>query len=390
MGRWMVSADELSDEQTQFVFENSRKKENLWIKGHAGSGKSVLLIHTLLDKVNSHKGNTICIVLFTHALIELFKAGMQEIGLNTNNITIMTYIQFRRNNSNYDYIFCDEVQDLTKSILEKMKGRAGQLIVAGDSNQSIYPDDPSTRESTLIPSEIDAIIGNNSFTLDAIFRLNKSIVTAIGKFLPNIGIFSAKLDRTKIDSTIRIGHSNSSENEVEYVLNNAKDAVMIDENIVILLPTHHDIIEFVNIALTLNNKQQWKVIENNWGKPNLGFMNKHLLSNDMNIEYLGNGEGNLYGSTALGKIIIMTYHSSKGLDFDNVFLPFMNIRDDWFDRNVLTPTVFMVGMSRSKNALYLTYSENMHNYVKSFEDGCTKIDIDNLQNDSDDDLDFDF
>jgi ABC-type lipoprotein export system ATPase subunit len=30
-------------ELLQFVFENSRKKENFWIKGHAGCGKSVLL-----------------------------------------------------------------------------------------------------------------------------------------------------------------------------------------------------------------------------------------------------------------------------------------------------------------------------------------------------------
>jgi hypothetical protein len=50
----------------------------------------------------------------------------------------------------------------------------------------------------------------------------------------------------------------------------------------------------------------------------------------------------------------------------------------------------MVGMTRSKKDLYLTYSGIIHEYVSSFENKCTKIDIDNITSSNIDDLVFDF
>lgn len=63
----------------------------------------------------------------------------------------------------------------------------------------------------------------------------------------------------------------------------------------------------------------------------------------------------------------MTYHSSKGLDFDNVFLPFMSIQP-----NIRNEILFMVGMTRSKN-LYLTYSGTMHEYIKKLTKNVQKL-----------------
>ena len=59
----------------------------------------------------------------------------------------------------YDYIFCDEVQDLTSRILIKMKDQTRyMLIVAGDSNQSIYSKDPQYQEAVVIPEKITQLI----------------------------------------------------------------------------------------------------------------------------------------------------------------------------------------------------------------------------------------
>jgi superfamily I DNA/RNA helicase len=110
-----------------------------------------------------------------------------------------------------------------------------------------------------------------------------------------------------------------------------------------------------------------------------------LDSTSTNIEYIGNGAGSLFNCVQFGKMIVMTYHSVKGLDFDNVFLPFLTnklyIRDK---------TLFAVGLTRSKNNLYLSYSGTLHPFLKDLEDECTKIDIANLTVKDNDVLDFDF
>ena len=62
MSRWMIPNNKLSGKQRDIIDENSRKKENIWIKGFAGSGKSVLLVHTMLDKMIKNPNATICYV----------------------------------------------------------------------------------------------------------------------------------------------------------------------------------------------------------------------------------------------------------------------------------------------------------------------------------------
>lgn len=84
----------------------------------------------------------------------------------------------------------------------------------------------------------------------------------------------------------------------------------------------------------------------------------------------------------------MTYHSAKGMDFDNVFLPFMS--STTYIRPENQKTLFMVAMTRSKMNLYITYSDYLHPLVENFESTCQRISLDNNNNNEIDDLDFDF
>ncbi|HIP26377.1 MAG TPA: hypothetical protein EYG80_01850 [Flavobacteriaceae bacterium] len=383
---WMIKANQLDEEQNQFIFEKAKSKENIWIKGFAGSGKSILLVHTIVDKLKENPNATICVVVFTHSLIQMFAAGMQELGIPDKNVWLKTYHQFIKDNISYEYIFCDEVQDLPKSVLENMKARTQQLILAGDSNQSIYTSDPSSNEPTVTPSEIGNITNSNPYELNTIYRLTKSIIKTISSLLPEMNILSSKTDRTKKDISVRLCKGTSEHKEVEYIISQADEAISVDESVVIILPTHDDILRFTNLVLGIKNKQQWELVTDRWGKkPDWKLLNNYLSNNNVNIEYIGNGAGDLYNSVRLGKMILMTYHSAKGLDFDNVFLPFVST-----SFSVRNKTIFMVGMTRSKKDLYLTYSGNPHEYISSFENECTKIDIDSIADNSNDDLDFDF
>ena len=106
---WMIKYDKLDDDQKDFVDKEINSKGNIWIKGFAGSGKSVMLIHALRKKLDSSPNSNVCIVVYTHSLIDMFKTGMAELGMPS--VPVMTYHQFKKGYQTYDYIFCDEVQD---------------------------------------------------------------------------------------------------------------------------------------------------------------------------------------------------------------------------------------------------------------------------------------
>jgi len=173
---WMVPERDLSIEQTDFLNVSLQRSGNIWLQGHAGSGKSILLVHSVKNSLVSNNNLKVAVVVYTHALIDLLRTGLKEIG--HGNIPIMTYFEFRDNTERYDVIFVDEVQDLPEDILTRMKSRAGRIIAAGDQMQSIYPNRVS-------PEEIKRILSSPGYSLNDIYRLTKSIVTIVVAILGN-------------------------------------------------------------------------------------------------------------------------------------------------------------------------------------------------------------
>ena len=394
MSQWMIRADQLDGEQDYFVFEEFNKKGNKWLKGFPGTGKSVLLIHLILEKIDNNPNVFIAVVVFTNALRDMFSAAMQESKIPYHNVYLTTYHQFIKENYRYEYVFCDEVQDLPQSVLENMRRRTKQLIVAGDENQSIYISDPQTREKVVDISELNEILNSEPYELETIHRLTKSLVESVDILKPKMNIDKAKNER-KGDSQIRLVKGNSEEKEIEYILNEANGAIGIEDSVVILLPSHRDILDFITKVLSLNGKSIKNIQKNRWGKIDYNHLNFFLKQNNINLEYLGNGYGDLYNANRSGKIIFMTYHSSKGLDFDHVFLPFQSryfqnlyFPNDYNDS--AKKTLFMVGMTRAKKQLYLIYSDYLPHDIEQFSHLCNRIDIDNLETIDQDELDFEF
>ncbi len=388
---WMIREDQLDPEQKDFVNNESKKTGNIWVKGFAGSGKSVLLVHSLKDILKKEPNATAAVVLYTHSLIDMFRTGMKEIGLS-ETIPVMTYYEFvDRNTSSYDYILCDEVQDLPAKVLYAMKNRTKKIIVAGDSNQSIFSTDPKWQEPTVNPEQIGDIINARAFSLNMIHRLTRSIISAVQKILPNMNIFGAARDTTKVDVNIRLCEANSEQEEIEYVFKESQKGTAIGESSVILLPTHKAIEKFIELLYKVNNKNLVSIPKDRWNKPDYNSLNTQLINSNIKAQFVGNGYGSLKNAETNKHTIIMTYHSAKGLDFDNVFLPFLN------NSLYITPnneeTLFMVAITRSRKNLYLSYFGYTHNLVDKFKGGCTEISINELnnnKNNSSQSDDFDF
>ena len=76
--------------------------------------------------------------------------------------------------------------------------------------------------------------------------------------------------------------------------------------------------------------------------------------------FLGNGEGRLARSDAEPLVLLMTYHSSKGLDFRDVYLPSLtpNARIDptGMPSEDRARRILFVAVTRSRENLFLSFS----------------------------------
>lgn len=379
---WMIKSELLDKEQNEFITKETKRNGHIWVKGFAGSGKSVLLVHALKDMIEENPKAKVLIVVYTLSLVDLFKTGMKELGMSSN-IPVITYYDFVANyNERYDCIFCDEVQDLPEKVLIAMENRSSKIIVAGDSNQSIFEKDPKWLEPVVNPESIGDLINARAYNLNTIYRLTKSIIAALSKLIPGMDIWKAKKDETKQDVQIRIYEAENLNQEVKFVWEEAqKGPNLRNQSSVVLFPTHSEIIEFTNTLLRTQNIPEWKFKPKSFDvnkprekqRPDYYDMNSYLKNNGLKIQYVGNDYGSLENSTKEKNVIIMTYDSAKGLDFDNVFLPFVN--SSLGGRRRISKTLFMVAMSRSKVNLFLTYMGYSHDYIDEFKNGTNEFGI---------------
>lgn len=371
MGNWMILYNDLDPEQKNFI--TSQDVDNEWIVGFPGSGKSVLLAQKIRHILDRDSNASIVLVVFTRSLMELFRTGFRELGIS--GVRIQTIYEFYRDNERYDYIFCDEVQDITPEILKAIRRRAvKQVFVAGDPNQSIYKMDPLFNQPTMAPDEPGRILDAKKINLRTIYRLTKSIMKAVQKFYTKMNLWQAKIDMTKKDVNIRLCKSKSILGQVEYI--NNRIAKIQKDSCVILLATRNDVKKFVNALLELNGHNAWEEVDNIYGKPNYNILNDYLKECGLKYVYVGGGYGSLDEVMDGDCAAIMTYASSKGLDFTNVFMPFVS-GDLYINTDPeISKIQFMVAMTRCKLNLYLTYSGSPCCYVDKFADDCSKIDCD--------------
>lgn len=217
------SEEKLDPQQKEFLKpdENGQyrwDKQDIWIRGFPGSGKSIMLIYAIEKTLGKNKNARIVVITYTNSLVSDFIDGFRQKGLN---VKVMTAKKFYGHPQKCDYIFCDEIQDLDLAFLQLMKKNVScHLIVAGDENQSIYRQ-TIFGNTTILPVEIENNI-NDGFPLIYIHRLTRSLIAAINKMMPSLKIFEAKKNDSKKDVQIRICKAETEKQEVEYIIQTAK------------------------------------------------------------------------------------------------------------------------------------------------------------------------
>lgn len=388
--KWLPGENDLVKEQTDFRNKVWTENGNVYISGFPGSGKSVCLLYAVKTIRDKKPDASILFVEFTHSLIKMIEAALNELGLN--NVSVVTYDDFRRNYMGpYDFIICDEVQDVSQRLVELMKKRAKRVIVGGDPNQSIYETLPNN-EPTIGPDELKGLLTPATTELTILHRLNKYIIKGINCFMPGMRMLAEKSSMLKKHKPAYLWHCMDQSDEVKRIMEDAKTALNFGESAAVLLPTHNKIENFVNLYLQAAGIPSFDFSQDRqYGKPNYGLLNQHLTKHGVKMQCITNGFGSLV--TDSDKIILSTYHSSKGLDFDKVFMPFCNqgygTEDD--------PRLFMVAMSRSRKDLTLSYTTNMNRFLQTFfnnKEVCQFIDFKDMAkgpsifNNSDDEDDW--
>jgi len=327
-----------------------------WISGFAGNGKSVVLVYAMENIADLEPAASIAFITYTHALKDLVKSSL--LPKHQSRVHVSTHTSFLSDKESFDYVFVDEIQDLTASHLKRISDLAGRTVFAGDFAQTIYPDlKPVTQKELISSFEVQ------EHKLTKMYRLTKRVAEVVGKLIRSA--FSVGLETgLQKEIPIRLFRFESQEDEFDWVWDEAQSYSKAGEPSVILFPHKRLIADFMQHVA--DKHDMGRVPKVGSGPDPYDDINIFLddLPVQVKLQYFGKGSGNeaLLKSRQKRYVLIMTHYSAKGLDFRAVFVPALN-RKLWLATekaidadSEIEQKVLFVALTRSREALFLTFS----------------------------------
>jgi len=324
-----VKEEELDDYQVKII--NRRTDNSFIVKGCAGSGKSILALWKA--KQIQESGNSFLFVIFTKALKQYMKDGISQIGLSANNVenynqcfywskTDGGWQQGDWKKGKFDYLIVDEAQDFSKEDILLFKSKATKaLLLYGDSAQQLYK---FFTDKTAISMDDMAYI--TKFPTEQLV-FNHRLPKKIARLAEKINVESDDLENrcrkegTELPKILKYPSLNTELDSIAEIIKNRNF-----EDVGILLRHNIDV---KNVA-------------------------DYLTRKGLNVEAKVNDSVELNFNSSNPKI--MTYHSSKGLQFEAVFLPECTVSGQ-DDRNPL-----YVAITRTYQSLYIMHSGNLSSF----------------------------
>ena len=345
---WMIKDSELDDDQ--LLFMDAMLDKSCIVSGCAGSGKSVLALHKALQ-IQTQKGVDYRVIVFTKALCHYMNAGRVQLGLKkpfsyyeewrwkkelkhyANGVVYPVYSRDTQGNKiphmpSADYVIVDEIQDFTKDeVLEFIAAAKKNFFFFGDTAQSVYEGIKNTLSVSDIPEVLPPELKVATFNLYRNHRLPLPVARVVQHVGVDLGPF--------------VEHSyKSPEKEMPYFLSYPTRTAQLEA-------IHQRILEknLTDAAILLpDNKLVEEVYDflREKGNYEVRYTDKKNFRNS---------EDNLDFSSENPKI--MTYHSAKGLQFGDVFIPYVETFDG--SREDKRKELY-VAMTRTYRNLYLLYS----------------------------------
>jgi len=314
-----INESEFDDYQLQVV--RRRIDNSFLVKGSAGSGKSILALWKVKQIQEENKGSFYFIV-FTKTLKQYMEDGIKEIGLDNSKVVYHWEWENKLGAPITDYIVVDEAQDFSEKDIDffRLKSKKA-LIMYGDSAQQLY----AFRKDNL-PISMEEIAVLTKFSMEPLvfnYRLPKKIAR-LAEYLESTG--DELEERCKNEGS-----------ELPKVLKYNNLYEQYDAIIEIINTRGYD---DVGIFLQTN-----KAVEEAYN---------YFNSKNFQVEAKYNNSMDLDFSNSLPKLT--TYHSSKGLQFEAVFLANCeNIYQN--NQNAL-----YVAITRTYQDLFIMHSGNLTHF----------------------------
>lgn len=359
--KWMVPINQLDATQERAISEIvDNVHDDHLVSGFAGSGKTIVLTH-VVERLAALPGRrTVCFATFTHALKDMVTSGLSASALNKTEIT--TFDALTRDRMSYDILVADELQDLKATRIGTVVGRYQSIVAAADFNQRIY-------RFAAKRHEIEGLIdGASSHQLGEIHRINENIFQIATTIYPDAAPRRAPQVRDD-DEKARFFEAPSKREEFRAIYAEASRVAAPEYPSAVFFPSAKIMKDFIDVLASANSWGTPPALKSNADESEGPYdaMNAFLDAKRTSLHIFGSGSGEMARSDSEAVVYLMTYHSSKGLDFPNVFLPHLTddtslepmkgARDDEERR------LFFVAVTRARQRLYLSYHGMPHRFL---------------------------
>lgn len=326
--RTFMIKDSLLDPYERKIL-NKRTDESYVVTGCAGSGKSLIALMKAKDLQD--KGKSYLIIVYNRTLSQYMHDAIKELELKEDHVTTYGKCFSWRKNENgiwehgswkrghYDYILVDEAQDLSAAALDEIKMHCTKILIFGDSAQSLYTVFSFDNNPTI---SIDNIASRYSLKTELLIINHR-----MPKTIARVAQYLNKDDDVLEERCANDGIS--------------KPIIMQFDNFEIQLD---------NVAKIIKNKNLEDVGIFAFHKEDVQKIGTYLSNKGLSPEiYYSEQNMQLDFSTTNPKV--MTFKSSKGLQFETVFIL-------GCDQNIglEKSKSLYVAMTRSYQDLFIFYS----------------------------------
>lgn len=367
---WRPAISSLSNQQStalRTIQKNVERQGNLvtWVSGMAGNGKTVVMLYAAETLRKIHPEKSICFVTYTHALKDLFYESL--LPEFKKLIDVKTHTAFMSEGLKYSIVFLDELQDITEEDLSRIRNLSDKLVVSGDFGQCIYPEnEPISKERFM------SLYNPSTIELTILFRLGPGLKRFAQKIAPHQLIGSD--DRRIGDQEVMFRLFEDQMEETSEIDQMAIRFAQPGSPVSILFPKKQKIEKFTERWAQIKSLPVPPVAYQSKGKYEFDEINRyfevHQKPGEPLYQYFGNDEGSsaLNLSHSKGVVFIMTYHSSKGLDFPTVIIPTLNSQATLVSETKTNipgyeSTLLFVAMTRAKKRIMFSWSKQPHRLV---------------------------
>lgn len=346
---WMIKESELDEDQIQVLMATLDK--SCIVSGCAGSGKSVLAL-IKAQRIQKEKGRNYQIIVFTKALCNYMNSGKKELGL-TNPFHHHWYWKNKLNSPSSNYIIVDEIQDFSEEEIEEFISSTNKnFFFFGDTAQSIY----QGLKNTIAVDEIRTTLPSAKSAKEWELYKNYRLPLPVARFVQSVGVdlppFIESTYKSPEKELPRMIKYDSKDKQLEAIHRIINSNNMDD--VAILLPDNDTVLRTYQALSKMGGNYEYRY-------------------NDR--ENFRNNVDNLNFDSTNPKI--MTYHSAKGLQFESVFIPFI---EGFVENRDTSQKALYVAMTRTYRNLYVLFSGQLPAPLSKIESRLYKnVEIDTIE-----------